>query len=91
MINLGLATYGRSFTLRDRNNHDAGAPIRGPGDAGRFTGEKGFISYYEVLIDNFSSYVHITNNKPSRIDDGIFILRTINLHELMTYVHITNN
>lgn len=48
MINLGLATYGRSFTLRDRNKHDAGAPTRGPGDAGRFTGEKGFISYYEI-------------------------------------------
>ena len=69
MINLGLATYGRSFTLRDRNNHDVGASIRGPGDAGRFTGEKGFISYYEVLLDNCSSYVHIRNSQPSRIDD----------------------
>jgi len=48
MINIGMALYGRSFTLKDPNVNDVGAPNRGAGQAGRYTREKGFISYYEV-------------------------------------------
>jgi hypothetical protein len=41
--------YGRSFALSNPSNHGVGAPTRGAGDSGQFTGEKGFISYYEVI------------------------------------------
>ena len=47
-INLGIPTYGRSFTLDNTNSHDVGAPAGSIGNAGAYTGEKGFISYYEV-------------------------------------------
>ncbi|XP_012939965.1 acidic mammalian chitinase [Aplysia californica] len=47
-INLGIPTYGRSFTLDSTSNHDVGSAASRPGTAGRYTGEKGFISYYEV-------------------------------------------
>ena len=50
MMNIGMGVYGRSFTLSSPSNHDVGAPTRGAGDSGQFTGEKGFISYYEVFI-----------------------------------------
>lgn len=50
MINIGMALYGRSFTLKDPNVNDVGAPVRGAGQRGRYTREKGFISYYEVKI-----------------------------------------
>lgn len=50
MINIGMALYGRSFTLKDPNVNDVGSPVRGAGQRGRYTREKGFISYYEVKI-----------------------------------------
>ena len=40
--------YGRTFTLTDPSSTAIGAPARGPGKAGRFTREPGFLSYQEV-------------------------------------------
>ncbi|XP_022315648.2 acidic mammalian chitinase-like isoform X1 [Crassostrea virginica] len=45
---IGLATYGRSFTLVDSSQHGVGAPVSGAGLAGPYTREKGFLSYYEI-------------------------------------------
>jgi len=47
---IGLATYGRVFTLKDPKNHERGAPVTGPGNAGTYTREPGFLSYYEVCL-----------------------------------------
>ncbi|CAG5130653.1 unnamed protein product, partial [Candidula unifasciata] len=47
-INIGVATYGRSFTLADGENHNLLAPAKGPGTAGKFTGVAGLLAYYEV-------------------------------------------
>lgn len=46
-IILGFAAYGRSFTLSSQSS-EVGAPISGAGNAGRYTGERGLWSYYEV-------------------------------------------
>ncbi|VEN43339.1 unnamed protein product [Callosobruchus maculatus] len=46
---LGIPTYGHSFTLTDPANHGIGAPVTGPGDPGEYTGEYGFMAYYEIL------------------------------------------
>ncbi|XP_076441133.1 acidic mammalian chitinase-like [Babylonia areolata] len=45
---IGMALYGRSFTLADASNHAPGAPAPQAGQPGTYTREKGFISYYEV-------------------------------------------
>ncbi|CBY12903.1 unnamed protein product [Oikopleura dioica] len=51
---LGLAAYGRSFKLEDPNNNGYMAPVKlnyaglGSGTAGQYTGEGGFLSYYEI-------------------------------------------
>ncbi|XP_035825783.1 chitotriosidase-1-like [Aplysia californica] len=45
---IGLATYGRSFTLSDKSVSGRGAPAIGAGNAGTYTQEAGFLSYYEV-------------------------------------------
>jgi chitinase len=50
MINVGLGMYGRSFTLSNPGNNGLDASARGAGTAGRFTKEKGFMSYYEVNV-----------------------------------------
>ncbi|XP_063216325.1 probable chitinase 10 [Bacillus rossius redtenbacheri] len=45
---IGMPTYGRSFSLVDPAKFDIGSPASGGGAAGRYTGEPGFMSYYEV-------------------------------------------
>lgn len=46
---IGMPTYGRSFTLVDPTKFDIGAPASGGGTPGKYTGEAGFMSYYEVI------------------------------------------
>lgn len=48
-LNMGFATYGRSFRLSTRSSQ-VGAPTTGPAAAGGFTREAGFWSYYEVKL-----------------------------------------
>ena len=45
---IGMATYGRGFTLADRDQYDVGAAIKGKSAAGTYTREPGFLAYYEV-------------------------------------------
>ena len=47
-VSMGLATYGRTFTLVNSSNTEIGAPSSGPGEPGKYTREKGFLSYFEV-------------------------------------------
>ncbi|CAH3170043.1 unnamed protein product [Porites lobata] len=47
-IALGMALYGRTFTLADPNNHRLGAPCTGPGKAGTYTRSTGFFAYFEI-------------------------------------------
>ncbi|XP_041364699.1 acidic mammalian chitinase-like [Gigantopelta aegis] len=49
-MNIGMATYGRSFTLTNPHNHGVGATAR-TGPAGPVTREQGFWSYYEICLD----------------------------------------
>ena len=43
-----MPTYGRSFTLANRQNFKVNAPSSGGGVAGKYTKEGGFLAYYEV-------------------------------------------
>jgi len=45
---MGMATYGRGFTLVDNSQTGMGAPATGPGVRGSYTRERGFLSYYEI-------------------------------------------
>ncbi|RWS01579.1 Sar s 18 allergen (chitinase-like protein) [Dinothrombium tinctorium] len=47
-IVVGMATYGRSFTLANVNNNGMNAPTAGGGKAGEYTRESGFLSFYEI-------------------------------------------
>ncbi|XP_060083630.1 chitotriosidase-1-like [Ylistrum balloti] len=46
---MGLALYGRSFTLASPTNVELGAAITGGGTPGEYTGEVGYLGYYEVV------------------------------------------
>jgi len=45
---IGMPVYGRTFQLADPAKFDIGAEALGGGEAGRYTGESGFLSYYEI-------------------------------------------
>lgn len=47
-MNLGLALYGRSFSLANPGNNSLGAPIINGGRPGLYTRERGFLAYYEI-------------------------------------------
>lgn len=46
-LNMGLAAYGRAFTLASSST-GVGAAAKGPAEEGCYTGEMGFWAYYEV-------------------------------------------
>ena len=43
-----MPTYGRSFTLSNSRVSAVNSPSSGGGEAGKYTGESGFMAYYEV-------------------------------------------
>lgn len=48
-LNIGIATYGRSYTLADpQTDRHIGASAVAPGRPGQYTRETGFLSYYEI-------------------------------------------
>ncbi|XP_033743581.1 LOW QUALITY PROTEIN: chitotriosidase-1-like [Pecten maximus] len=47
-LNIGLASYGRGFTLKNESDHGIGAPVSGPNPAGAYTREAGYLAYYEI-------------------------------------------
>ena len=47
-IALGMATYGRAFKLASTSNTGLGAPTSGAAKKGKYTGEAGFLSFYEI-------------------------------------------
>ncbi|CAF0941007.1 unnamed protein product [Didymodactylos carnosus] len=47
-MNLGLAIYGRTFTLADEVNNTLGSPVSEGGEAGPYTKEEGILAYFEI-------------------------------------------
>lgn len=47
-VNLGLAFYGRTYTLEDPTCWDPGCPFKGPGNEGPCTHSPGILSYSEI-------------------------------------------
>ena len=45
---VGFPTYGHSYILKNPSDTAVGAPTSGPGPAGPYTRQSGFLAYYEV-------------------------------------------
>ncbi|UYV64527.1 Cht7 [Cordylochernes scorpioides] len=56
---IGMATYGRTFTLANSSLTDIGAPARDGGKPGKYTRESGFLAFYEIceLLKNGATLV----------------------------------
>jgi chitinase len=60
-LNLGIGSYGHSFTLQNAANNGVGAPTKGAGKPGPYTQEEGYLGYNDVqqfLSLMFSSFTH---------------------------------
>lgn len=68
-IVLGLAMYGRSFTLANPSIHGITAPAKGPGAKGKYLKEEGVAAYYEIceLIKNG---MKVNNRNPAEAPFG---------------------
>lgn len=49
---MGMPMYGQSFSLADNQDNGLNAPTYGGGEAGDQTRARGFLAYYEVLVDS---------------------------------------
>ncbi|KAJ3100171.1 hypothetical protein HDU97_002455 [Phlyctochytrium planicorne] len=65
-ISMGLAFYGRTFTLKDTSCTSPACPFTGPGAGGECTHEPGFMSYPEILNLAASSGVKPTLDPVSK-------------------------
>uniref|UniRef100_A0A6P7GDA6 Probable chitinase 10 n=1 Tax=Diabrotica virgifera virgifera TaxID=50390 RepID=A0A6P7GDA6_DIAVI len=84
-INMGVPTYGRTFTLLDQDHTSLYDPVAGPGKKGEYTGLKGSLGYHEVCINKLSPLVSIDD-----ISDDTAIT-TENLEDLHTLLNALNN
>lgn len=55
---LGMPMYGQSFKLADVRENGIGAKSLGPGDAGQWTRQRGFLAYYEICSQDWTETVH---------------------------------
>lgn len=50
-IVIGMASYGRGWTLADPNKNGVGAKASGPAKVTKYVGESGVAAYYEVVFE----------------------------------------
>ncbi|AWP10327.1 putative chitinase-3-like protein 1, partial [Scophthalmus maximus] len=62
LLNLGVAAYGRAFTLSTAAS-DVGAPASGTGEEGCYTGEEGFWAFYETCLYTEGAAVHLITDQ----------------------------
>uniref|UniRef100_A0A0B7B3V2 Uncharacterized protein n=1 Tax=Arion vulgaris TaxID=1028688 RepID=A0A0B7B3V2_9EUPU len=77
-LNVGVAFYGRSWTLRDVNDNVMGSPTIGGGQAGLYTRESGVLSYYEVCR-------HLTNGYAEHYDSVGKVMYATSGNQFITY------
>ncbi|XP_055699414.1 acidic mammalian chitinase-like isoform X1 [Phlebotomus papatasi] len=62
---IGIPAYGKSYTLADKTRHGIGNNVLGPGKAGPYLMEPGFLGYNEIcesLTQAQWTTVHLKNN-----------------------------
>ena len=57
----GVPSYGRSFTLADVTQTGLLAPVIGAGAMGPYTGQDGFLSFYEVCLNQQDGWTTVTD------------------------------
>uniref|UniRef100_A0A3Q2VAB5 chitinase n=1 Tax=Haplochromis burtoni TaxID=8153 RepID=A0A3Q2VAB5_HAPBU len=72
---VGFPTFGHTFHLASSNT-TVGAPARGPGPAGHFTRQTGFLAYYEIctfLKEGATQAWDNAQNVPYAYNQGVWV------------------
>ena len=57
-LNMGIPLYGQSYTLKSKSNSKVNAPTKGPGRAGPYSLQPGFLTYFEICKNGTSTYIN---------------------------------
>lgn len=57
----GVPSYGRTFTLADPTQTGLLSPAKGPGVAGKYTLLEGFLSFYEICLNQQNGWTVVTD------------------------------
>ncbi|KAH8279177.1 hypothetical protein KR026_002929 [Drosophila bipectinata] len=61
---LGIGFYGHSYQMADSSQNWPGAACIGPGSAGAYTRENGFLGYHEICLNNWQTVFDAENGAP---------------------------
>uniref|UniRef100_A0A2P2HWQ1 Chitinase 3 n=1 Tax=Hirondellea gigas TaxID=1518452 RepID=A0A2P2HWQ1_9CRUS len=73
---IGMPTYGRSFTLVDPKRWIVNSPSSDGGEEGKYTGESGFMAYYEVCEHLRTGGVYVWDEEmqvPYMVKDNLWV------------------
>ncbi|XP_076759589.1 acidic mammalian chitinase-like [Xylocopa sonorina] len=62
-IVVGIPFYGRSYTLKNPGDHGVRSPTTGPGAAGPFTKQAGYIGYNELCLRLMNGNWHVVRSE----------------------------
>ena len=62
-IIFGVPLYGRSFRLTNCDQTNILSPASGPATAGKYTGEDGFLSFYEICQFQQQGWTTVTSSQ----------------------------
>jgi chitinase len=70
---VGIPTYGRSFRLANQANNGVHALSTGPGDAGPYTRESGFLGYNEICVNNWIAFWDSIRKVPYAFEGPLWV------------------
>jgi chitinase len=72
-LNLGIPFYGRSYQLEKRNFTDVVSNATGPGRAGMFSNEAGYLAHYEFCRSNFRRFYYEYQHSAYAVHDNQWV------------------
>ena len=66
-LNMGIPLYGQSYTLKSKSNSKVNAPTKGPGRAGSYSLQPGFLTYFEICKNGNSTNIYFFHFRPNKI------------------------
>ncbi|XP_060080741.1 chitinase-3-like protein 1 [Ylistrum balloti] len=70
---VGLATFGRTFTLADQYMYRVGDPVTGPGLPGQYTQKYGFLAFYEICMYGWNWMMNTEQSVPFAWDGNQWV------------------
>ncbi|XP_030368868.1 acidic mammalian chitinase-like [Scaptodrosophila lebanonensis] len=70
---LGLAFYGHTYQMADSSQNGPGDRSSGPGTAGKYTQQSGFLGYNEICLNNWAAVFNEEYGAPYAFQDNQWV------------------